>query len=85
MAGPLFINQRLSQRDTIQLLDVEEYEELQSVKSHLEKQNKGFMSMCSFLLREQGSISINPYLRKNTAMHEQHIPKESSMIQTVRL
>lgn len=41
MAGPLFTNQRGAQRHTVQLLNVEEKEELQSVHRQLVHKGEG--------------------------------------------
>lgn len=41
MTGPLFTDQRGSQRHAVELLDVEEEEELQCVHRKLEKKKQG--------------------------------------------
>lgn len=65
MAGPLFPNQRGAQRHAVQLLNVEEKEELQSVHRQLvhkgeeKKEDTGYLSICSrSSFKSDGKVAI---------------------------
>lgn len=72
MAGPLFPNQRGAQRHAVQLLNVEEKEELQSVHRQLvhkgkeKKKNTGYLSICSrSSFKSDGKVTIASVLGIN--------------------